>query len=39
VGHVFPGEKYAISIWKEGNTLIFEASVPERSAKCLVGSV
>jgi hypothetical protein len=39
VGHIFPGESYTVNVWKEGNTLIYEANVTEREAKCLVGSV
>jgi hypothetical protein len=39
VGHVFPGENYRINVWKEGKTLVFEAIVAEREAKCLIGSI
>lgn len=37
IGHVFPGESFAIKVWKEGNKIFFLAEVVERKTKCLSG--
>jgi|688.fasta_scaffold302084_2 hypothetical protein len=38
-GHVFPGENLEISVWKEQNKLLFEATVVERKTKAIVGVI
>lgn len=37
IGHVFPGESFEISVWKEGSKIHFLASVVERKTKALIG--
>lgn len=37
VGHVFPGEKYKIELWKENGYYWFRAVVVERNKECLIG--
>ena len=38
-GHVFPGEKLKIKVWKEEGRLFFEAATVERKTKAVVGII
>ena len=38
-GHVFPGEKYEIKVWKEEGFFYFTANVVERNKPCLIGAL
>lgn len=39
VGHVFPGEHLIVDMWKQGNTIYYEAKVKERGTLALIAFI
>lgn len=37
MGHVFPGEKYQIEVWKQPDHYWFRVVIAERNKECLIG--